>query len=947
MLRCPVSNISIRFLLIQGFLLTAWILLQVAMAIGLTMPGLHPTGVFCLSETILLIFLLLWVYAVFGYLYAYLKKTWLVLLFEMIGIGLFLSAVLWIDWQPLLYGLNSSGDHLMHFTLATLTEWNLRFHWSLTGWCTAFSMGFPLNELYPPGGNIVFCLFRFLTLGIVSREWIYTLVVFATYLTFAFLLYHIARKWFGRTAALLLLLLLLLDGGDGMNFGWPQFFYIGMWASGFGLGVSLFGLSLCADSTRAFTKGRVVILALTVFISVLLHPLFLYTNILWLSLLLLVRLASKRNVWLPSFASVSDKSLPTELGGGALRKSTGIILGLGLAAFWWIPFMFSSEWIYPYGFWGRTMPDIGRELLNGSLFQNATAFHTILGFVGIVWGLFSRRYFTLVLALFGSVNIFLGLGAARTFFHVELAQAFFDHVQLERLVGIGKISGMLLAAGFFGKQLECFFSRFHFEKISFKRWKYETHESTVFFRQFISDICAVSVLVILCIPLYVLGKNLVFTAWRWHVEPMAQRVGATPHTPSYWSYYTDLLHFIESKESERGPGKFFQNPLLPFRALTYDSWRMISAPAIASVGIAGPVYMPAIILGTRPFFFNETELDLANVKYVFDWKLAPYHEIKELEGLTPVYENQEMILYERSSWNGRGWIKHGPGTVELLPTGGSHLRFEISEAKADSHLRLGISRYRKWKASIDDIPVRIYRMEQPFESPEERKLIGFQLRNGVLDIRYEDAWYDLLAKLCSFIFLCLIIVLLTTNYLWEKMGRLFSYLTGFSPWFHGLGSFLDAAVIVIVLTFLITSFFLPKPIYKNKLNFLGRLTDRVGLFERSPDGEKDLCFELDFSAGTKKVHITGLELELVNEDGETLSGAKWQTQNEAQPKIGIADMMGIRLDHPDGSVSIPTRYFQKLHLFVAKPKEMEIPDPVHAACRILFEDGTKVPVRLK
>ncbi|RJP32807.1 MAG: hypothetical protein C4527_05525 [Candidatus Omnitrophota bacterium] len=942
---------NLRFILAQGFLFLVWIVLRAALTTGLAIPGLQMTGVYCFHEAVILIFIFLWLYAFAEKLGKRIPRCGWMGLLEITGIIAFLGAIVWIDRDPLAHGLNSSGDHLMHFTLATLSEWNLRCNWSLTGWCTAFGAGFPLNELYPPGGNLIFCLFRLLTFGLFTREWAYTIVVFLSYITFAFLLYAIVRKWFGRIAALFLLLFLLLDGGDGMNFGWPQFFFIGMWASGLGFGLSLYAFSLCADFSTPFTKWRILKLAAVLCVSILLHPLFLYTNTLWIALLLFVRRMMSKNCLVAESDPAKEESSPASADTTFVFKSAGILIGVGLAAFWWFPFLFSREWIYPYGFWGRTMPDIGREIMNGTLFQNATAFHTTLGLIGIVWGLFSRRLFAVALALFSAVNIFLGMDAARTFFKLELAQAFFEHIQLERLVGIGKISAMLLAAGFLGTSLQCRLDRTSFTFTFFETPTNESAasspESHAYFRRILSDFCVISVLVLLSTPLLAFGKNVLVSAWRWHVEPMAERVGSPPETPSYWPWFIDMLHVLEAREPERGPELFFQNPLLSLRALTYDSWRMVSAPAFAAIGIAGPVYMPAVIIGTRPFFFHERTMDLANVKYVFDWKIAPYHEIQKLEGLTPVYENQEMILYERSAWNGQGWIMDGPGTLAPLPGEGRNLRFEVSEAKANSHLRLGISRYRKWNAYINGTPVRTMRMEQSSETPEDRKLIGIQLHNGVLEIRYEQAWYDIAARMASGLFLVLCIFLGAGNRVWRRLQRWSDALTRQPLLAHGSKTFLDAAVLVVILTILLTSFFLPEPRYVNRFEYIGELADRVGDRERIPDGRKDLCFELDFAPGTHGKRIVRLELRLLQEEGKSVPGAIWQTQPGFHAKIGVSDMMGIRLDHEDGTVSIPDRYFQKLHLFVSRLEYVDFPETIHAICTIVFEDGTTVPIRTK
>ncbi|MBZ0255938.1 hypothetical protein K8I31_07740, partial [bacterium] len=125
-----------------------------------------------------------------------------------------------VDIDPLWDGVRTSGDNLLHYTLAALTEQNLWNHGSLRGWSSALGMGFPLNDLYPPGGNLLVIALHTLSLGLASLERVYSTTVFLGYLGFALLMYKAARMQFGRLAGAAMLALLFLDRGD-WYFSWP------------------------------------------------------------------------------------------------------------------------------------------------------------------------------------------------------------------------------------------------------------------------------------------------------------------------------------------------------------------------------------------------------------------------------------------------------------------------------------------------------------------------------------------------------------------------------------------------------------------------------------------------------------------------------------------------------------------------------------------------------
>ncbi|MEW6236204.1 MAG: hypothetical protein AB1656_12535 [Candidatus Omnitrophota bacterium] len=919
-----------RFLAVQLFLfLTAWIWHRV-LTLGTQPPILDYAGILSLLISIRFLFAVLWIYAVLLFVWDRWGGEGVFRCAEGAVWLLFLAAVIWIDRRPLTHGLNSSGDHLMQFTLSVLTEYNLLHRGCLTGWCTAYGMGFPLNDLYPPGGNLAFCLMRALTLGLISQNWIYTACTFLSYIAFAALLYCIVLRWFGRLSGLILLFMLILDGGDGLFYGWPQFFNIGLWNGGLGLALMFYAFSECSISPFPPSRRRACGVIFSIAASILLHPIFIFLNGLWI----LLRLA----------AGYAKKTLGQELspnGGGAsssIRWLPIALSGFAISAFWWIPFAASRYWIFSYGFWGRIMLDPGRAFWDGSLFPKTAAVLVVIGCGGIIAGLFSRRPFLRLLSLFCLINLFGGTETARHFFSLEPARLFFEHMQVERLAAAGKSGSFLLGAGYLGVWIAEAWKTGEGNRrfLKGKNWIWSAPSTRRFsLKAMLSDLGAIILAVIFLAPAIVQGRAAALSAWRWHIEPVSRLVESPPGTPAHWTDYLEALDFLKVRRQQDSARFFLDSPILPIRALTTEAWGMISAPAFSSLGIYVPYYMPAIILGTRPHFLEDWELDLANVKYVLRRKIAPPGEFDALKGLTSIYENEKLIVYRRESWSPKGWRVYGPAKVEPLPASGAVLRFRISGASAESYLRLGVSRYRKWKAYLNGRPVDSLLPAFYWEPVEAWKMIGVALQDGELEIRYESEWIDVFARLFS---LGALLVLTLVIWNWK---RIVSF--SFHPRYEFISgktvSALQIALPVIAAFYLATALLAKRSDVALGVRYLGLYADHVSRRDRLPDGEKDLCFQMEFVKTGSYGRAAALDLIQFDPEKPERILNRWSTAIGGGWPIAAMDASGTRCDRADGGVDLPNSRRQSLLLFISSPFEKGPPNPLLVKGILTYKDG--------
>jgi hypothetical protein len=828
---------------------------------------------------------------------------------ECLAMSFFVAIISYFYQHPLRNGLPSAGDHITHFTLASLTEWNLLFFHRLSGWCSAINTGIPLNELYPPGGNLLVCILRGLTFGLISREWIYTYTVLLTYFAFAFLLYAIVRRYFGRLSACLFLGLLCLDSGETF-FGFFQSLGGGMWASQLGVALTYWAFSVSAHEDN-LSQRQGILLVLAVGAAILLHPFSFFLVVTWAVLLFIH--------W-----GVFDRPAAIKF---PLPVFICIGLGIGLSGFYLVPFMYSRPWIAPYGSWGSVFPDLGREVLAGTMFRQSPILFTILGIPSILVGLCARRRFIRLLAFYSVCFLFLSTHSALVFFSLESVMRFFDHMQVSRLLGVARIGTMILVAGFTGLAVARLSDTFTDQLKQTSAWFFsplgvDRKRAIVHVLMLLLLVCLIIVMVV---PITYFVDDCTALFGFQELAPYLERIAAVPVEPVFWE---DMVKIAEPFSSSRAD-KFamLSNPLPEERLLGFEPWRPIVLSVYSGMPLYGDGYMPAILLGTRLSGSDEWSLQIANVRYVLALSedSSPKSE--------PIRHTPSVSLYERNGWSGEGWIIHGQAQVIRVPVQDGRLQFEISHAHEGASLRIGISRYRKWKAFLNGAPVSTVLSAQPGEPGKAENLIGVPIQDGTLELVYQDEWIDKSARVLSLLSFGLLLTFLLSP-VWNWIGK-FS-LALISWWW------IDVCIVIAAIVFLFSTLLYHQP-PKSPLFFLyGLHGDQVGHYSRHPDHINDWTFLLSFNRDESHGKIERLVIEEILPDGQVHGNHRWVTDESPYWKIAVLDGYGARCDRADGALRLPGSKRQELVLFLGACYNNALPAGHHFRCSVIYKDGTVV-----
>ena len=849
---------------------------------------------------------------------------------EIAGIACFLGGVLWIDWTPLTKTFNCSADHGTQFTLAQLTWENLKQNWQSSGWCSAIGTGFPLNEQVPPGGSLWYCAIRFITLGFFQPEKTYSLAVLFSYLVYVSVLYAIVRTIFSRTAAILLLVFLCIQTGTGC-FEAGYFFDKGLWNSGLGLAFSMAAFVLCSDLHFNCCRWKAAAIVIFFAASILMHPVFLIINAVWIFVLCLARAAA----WLNFFCG-RDTTDRRQIH-GLFWFATAVLTGLGIAAFYWMPLLYNRVWSEPNGYWGHSLVDLGKGIVDGGLFPSLYPFYLLYGIAGTAWGLIARRPFALYLSFFSLLNLFLGSATGQVIWWNE-------SIKYQQFWGAAKISWVMLASGMLSDIAALVISRCDVEERFWHYaqaiWCWQPVSLREFYHAGISLLSKSVVFLFLSIPATVICLDIVHGLWRWDFQPARTVVMDAHNQPVFWHAFLSMNNFLQIENPQKKLSDFLSDPLPSNRVASKEPSISVSTPYYGATGVLLLGSAPSMVLQTNLTEWNEWIMELTNCNYVYDWKKTPQFTPQQLAQFIPCYQNDEMILYRHKTRFPQGFILSGPGKVERMPSSGRTIRFQVSGTDSSTSLRVGISRCRKWKAYLNNSPVSTYLAQQPVEpSPEADQFIGLRLQDGILEFRYEREMIDLLARnssLCSLILLLLIPFIKKSWFQNLHTGKL----NTLCHWSNLMVYVALASFILLHLTIM--------PIYENRkesvptcLTYKGLIGDFTGEMERQDDGKMDWCYELTFVNRNLSRKISLIDLYLVDDNGFRIENAHWTTRDVWLWKIAAVDMFGSRCDLYNGKLAIPPMRNQHLWLFISPPPEWARANPSRVKILIQYNNGEK------
>ncbi|MBW2459411.1 MAG: hypothetical protein JRI68_33270, partial [Deltaproteobacteria bacterium] len=343
--------------------------------------------------------------------------------------------VLGMHFDMLTWAIPATGDHMIHL----YKGWHMAEHMlpsgRLTGWSNMAFSGYPAGVYYPILSDLLISAVRYLTLGLLSWERTYALTFLVLLVASPLAVYAITRRATGQTGGMVAAALALGDVG-----GWPQgghysTVHWAVWPFVLGLTLTMFAVRECErvmEKPLAGNRGRFLWLTVLLALAVLAHPMTVFF------------LGLAGPLFVITFALARWRRIKWQwvVGRAALAASIAIVMTL----FWIVPWMTSgSEWTHGWpsvGFGGlwMSLKEMVTSLIHNELFKNFFWVSCVLGLIGLVLGLISRRLWPTFLAVL-LIVAFVATGLCYELGDSLLARK----VQIERMAAFMKFIWFALA----------------------------------------------------------------------------------------------------------------------------------------------------------------------------------------------------------------------------------------------------------------------------------------------------------------------------------------------------------------------------------------------------------------------------------------------------------------------------------------------------------------------
>jgi hypothetical protein len=608
------------------------------------------------------------------------------------------ALAMWLMSPVLRGGVPTSSDHMAHM-FQSWDLWTHRLPWRIGGWSDLWFFGYPAGELYHPGADLWVAGWRALTLGLLDHADGYALAFVAFFVFSGLALYRYGARELGWLAGMLGTCLWLLDRGEYEQGGWLYLVRAGVWPQALGLAFFFAGLTWLERGIDSLRPRALAVAGLLMGCAILAHPLDLVLLGLCLPLPWLARWITRR-----------------PRGRTALLAPTVVLLlGAGLAGFYWIPLAARTGWTEAVGYPWLTAAEIAGGLLQGELFANLPPWVTWLGLLGGVLAVLRRRPGGVLLLL---LFLLLMAGAA-----AELSQ------------GLAELTGSDALA------------RFQYRRFSipakaclFLMAGYPVQSLVdLVWRSAGSDRLASGTVPLarggVALVLAVLSVGLL--AWQ---GPALRAHVATLDLPTagaggQWAELQQLNAWVREQDAEQ-PG---------FWRIAYEGNEHDQFFWAAPVYNGRPGYKPGFtccrIFGLIPEGREPALYRALGVRYVVSQGPA------DAPDRTLLQQFGVLHAYAFDGFEPQRYTLLGPGAVEVERFEGEHIRLHITDTTPDTRLRLHVAHFPRWQARVNgqSVPIDV----GPPATGQRPILMELPVSDGTVELRYRRQLIDWLSMLAS------------------------------------------------------------------------------------------------------------------------------------------------------------------------------------------------------
>lgn len=278
-----------------------------------------------------------------------------------------------------------SHDHTVHYVKAWLLHQKFLPHGRLYGWSNSWFAGYPVSYLYPPGADLWVNAMYALGFGALSFSQAYAFAFVLFHVFTGLSVYRFGRVVGGRSVGLIAALLSLTDIAFFRMGGWNYTMEWGVWPQTLSLAFSLMALCSMPAVVEQRRLAPIGAFAIWMGLAIISHPM----QLVFLGLLIVSAVLA--SIFADGVRSAS----------ALFRILLSSALGLLVASLWLIPFLSSRAETSSMGVWWDTTYEIGKSLLELTVFPGTLGYVVGFGILGALAMLRTRRFPLLFVALSG------------------------------------------------------------------------------------------------------------------------------------------------------------------------------------------------------------------------------------------------------------------------------------------------------------------------------------------------------------------------------------------------------------------------------------------------------------------------------------------------------------------------------------------------------------------
>jgi hypothetical protein len=643
---------------------------------------------------------------------------------------LYLGVLLWVAtymMRDALAGVRPvSHDHTVHFVKAWQLHEDFLSQGRLHGWSHRWFAGYPVNYLYPIGTDLFVNVVYYLSFGWLSMEAAYGVAFWLAHVLTGYSGYRFGKVVGGPHVGFITGFLLLTDMSAFRFGGWVYSIEYGVWPQALSLSLALLATARVPGIYEQRRLRDLGIFALYMGASIVTHPI----ELIYMAILLAVA----------SLASAFSRD--TKAVAGSLR----LLLALGLSALvsaaWLLPFMSTRDHVTPMGVWWDSTYEMGKGLLSLTAFPGTIGFVLAFGVLGALVMLRSGRFPLMFTALMALV---IPAVSSSTFIdeqHLQHVSRSLAKIQWLRMATMAKPFWFTLAS---------YFAVVLVQKAALlaRTSRDEAPES----RSVLRDTVLAMVLSYLTLPIVVPLCQAYFTA---NVDKALQTQGDRRFDADRQA----LVDWLQ-KNLPSGDGFYRLCVNMGHNHELMDIATQVKVPVFKRGFTPAENYIYKVNLE------DPAVMKAVNVRFMVAKKPMPEEDYEELTRFG-VYR-----VFRFKHWSPRPYvITQGQGEVKVERFGRDEIVLRAA-AGATGKLRLNVSHFPRWRATLDGKPIGIWPTALP-EAPRSTGFMTVMLHPGEYRFVFERSLLDRASMYATLLGLVLVLGLLLADSAPRRLGWLAS-----------------------------------------------------------------------------------------------------------------------------------------------------------------------------